>query len=204
MGCCIPTSEAQKQKATNCFSDSKDEANIDNCDFLKRLTHALKYYQSLDVSDVNKFVEFTNMYGKVLNDYIHCIHTHGNDLENIHNQLINDKNFGECRLDKCLLFKRHFDRDRRRNKHGTGEKETSNPKVIYYSELFDNIHHHLFHLYQTGMRTKKSDLKQNSNDVYDNEEKDEYECIDNEFENRRKIIENKRNKFGLKVNRFND
>eukprot|EP01084_Bolivina_argentea_P032433 60017_1 len=66
-----------KQKATHCFAESKHEPNIDNCDFLNRLTHALKYYQSLDVSDVNKFMEFKNMYGEALNDYIHCIHTHG-------------------------------------------------------------------------------------------------------------------------------
>eukprot|EP01084_Bolivina_argentea_P307569 531638_1 len=53
-----------KQKATNCFADSKDESNIHNCDYLNRLTHALKYYQFLDVRDGNKFVEFINMYGE--------------------------------------------------------------------------------------------------------------------------------------------
>eukprot|EP01084_Bolivina_argentea_P227117 383613_1 len=104
-----------KQKATNCFTESKDEAKIHNCDYLNRLTHALKYYQFLDVTDGNKFVEFINTYGEALNDYIHCLHTHANDLETIHNQLINDSDFGECSIHKCFIFKRHFNRDRRSN-----------------------------------------------------------------------------------------
>eukprot|EP01084_Bolivina_argentea_P066069 120427_1 len=85
-----------KQKATKCFVESKDEANIHNCDYLNRLIYGLKYYQLLDVTTGNTFVEFINIYDEALNDYIHCIHTHANDLEIIHSQLINDSDFGEC------------------------------------------------------------------------------------------------------------
>eukprot|EP01084_Bolivina_argentea_P006434 12224_1 len=101
-----------KEIKKNCFVKNKNKPIIQNCDYLNRLIHSLKYYTLLNVSnsksDADVFMEFIGVYGEALNDYHHFIDIHSDDLENIHNQLINDKNFGECRLDKCLLFKRHF------------------------------------------------------------------------------------------------
>eukprot|EP01084_Bolivina_argentea_P090105 162418_1 len=188
-----------KETKTNCFAANNGQVRIEKCDYLHRLIHGLKYYQLLNPS-TNKlgsdiFIEFINVYKNILNDYHHFINVHGEHLEDIHNQLINDKNFGDCLLDKCLLFRRQFDARRQK----AMDKQMVDDQIRFYGNLFENIHYHLFHLYQIGMRTKKSEIKENNND-----EKEEYECIDNEFKARRKLIESKRNKYDLKANTLND
>ncbi len=201
--------EIFKTITTNCFAESKEEAMIENCDHLNRLVHALKYYTLLNVSHSQLsrdiFTEFMNVYKNALNDYTHFICQHSHDLEAIHTQLMNDTHFGECLLDKCVLFDRHFSEDRNRIITRSNTQDSS-AMLHFYSDLFDNTHHFLFHLFHIGLRTKQSEMKMESTDENESksDEKDEYECIDREFAQRRKVIENKRSTHGLRINRYSD
>ena len=75
--------EIFKTIQTNCFSETKEEVRIANCDYLNRLVNALKYYTLLNVSNDELtegiFVEFINVYKQVLNDYTHLVNTHSGD-----------------------------------------------------------------------------------------------------------------------------
>ncbi len=88
--------ETVKSYTTNCFSkNNNDEVTIQNCDYLNRLVNGLKYYtlitKSKNGSSNDIFMDFINVYPKLIDDYTHFIDTHGIDLERIHNQLINHK-----------------------------------------------------------------------------------------------------------------
>eukprot|EP01084_Bolivina_argentea_P281611 481853_1 len=147
MGCCNSNSDTNKMESfdlnqfkshgTNCFGKNHKDPPIQNCDYLNRLINGLKYY-TLTTKNENGlsndiFMNFIQVYDQVINDYHHFINVHDNDLEIIHNQLVNDKNWGECLLDKCLLFKRHFNRNRRTNElYNSDEKEALDAKVIFY------------------------------------------------------------------------
>eukprot|EP01084_Bolivina_argentea_P307572 531644_1 len=182
----------------HCFKTNHKPPLIKNCHYLNRLIHGLKYYTSLSIANNEIFMNFIDKYPTLLNDYTHLIDTHGNDLEHIYNQLIQDKDFGDCSIDKCIPFKTHFDQNRHAIVHS---KQQPNPKTHFYVDLFNNTHHFLFHLFHIGMRTTNTAIKRQE---AQSDEKNEYKCVDYVFAERRKIIENKRNKHHLKINRYSD
>lgn len=183
---------------------------IQRCDRLNRLIHALKYYHLSNISNesVNDgvFVDFcVDIYEEALNDWTHFIDHHSDQLQHINEQLINDENFGECNIKKCAVFKRHHDQRRMHLVNNDREKLDGIGKNVFFGELFDNIHHYLFHLYQTGMRAKMHIASHDEVKDDDGDRKhDEYKCIDHEFARKRKEIATKSNEMGVQMNRFSD
>ncbi len=81
---------------------------------------ALKYYQLLNIQrnqdNIKTFTHFiNNIYKKqIINDYIHVLDQHSDDLENIHNQLLNDNHYSDiCKVSDCSIIDRHYNTKRR-------------------------------------------------------------------------------------------
>ena len=190
--------------------------SIQDCSHLYKMLHALKYYTllNLDNNPSNHYIFMNfceNVYKNILHDYQHIITVHSNQLEQIHAQIIVNRNFDDCDHSKCVLFKRYYDNSRRRTQTKQSsdvedEKKIDDKKLLFYSEIFDNIHHWLFHLYQVGMRTTQSvingDIKQNDDNEDINYADDSY--IDQEFSRIKKHIDEQRKTLKVGRDRFGD
>ncbi len=196
-----------KLNGTECFSKSGDEIIIKDCDYINRLIHGLKYYQLLQIANnrLNDdiFADFSieRYRNQMITDWIHFISVHSNDLDDINAELVNDANFGECSMENCVLFERYYNERGRRLMDNKNKTETGDPILLFYSDLYDNMHHYLYHLYDIGLRIKHDDDDET-------ETEDEIKCvdewIDTEFNVKQKIIATKKEKIGLKIDRFND
>eukprot|EP01084_Bolivina_argentea_P054404 99778_1 len=82
-------------QSSKCFGNK--EVNIRNCDHIVRLLECMMYYMSLNINVVECKEEFTsfcvNNYRELLNDWIHLISNHANQIEDISHQLITKYNF---------------------------------------------------------------------------------------------------------------
>ena len=180
---------------------------IDECDQLQRILYGLKYYAFLKLDEIASnndiFLSFCEIvYKQLINDYQHIISHHSDDLEKINTQIINDKNFGDCNHLKCISFRRYYNDSRRRSNENNADyddDEKTDRKLLFYQEIFDNIHHWLFHLFHVGLRTKKKDLVENDDDDDDDDMKDSNEYIDIQFKRIRNNIQTKRNKLNLDI-----
>lgn len=90
--------------------------SVKKCRQLQRIIECLKFYQSLDImhsdDDKNKMMHFfKNKYKSTLNDYIHIVTEHSDDLECIFNLIISDYNLNCCNFIGCSMLRRHH-RDR--------------------------------------------------------------------------------------------
>jgi len=78
-------------------------------------------------------------------------------------------------------------------------------KVLFYRQLFDGIHHWLYHLFDVGMRIRQSEINNdndNDQDDYLDDNKDNNEYIDLQFKRIKKNISIARNRLKFDVNRF--
>eukprot|EP01084_Bolivina_argentea_P132638 234078_1 len=192
-----------KSISNKCFGYNQD-VSINECDHLHRILHGLKYYSLLKLDENPSrrdiFAEFCDIvYPELLNDYSHVICKHSTQLETIYDQLITDDNFGECVSSKCILFKRYYDNSRRQSSNK--KKKTEWERSLFYGEIFDNIHQWLFHLFETGMRTRTKHID-NEFDAMKDDEKTAY--IDKQFQQKRQDIVSKREKLSMNSDRFNN
>eukprot|EP01084_Bolivina_argentea_P272972 464889_1 len=162
------------------------------CEHLNRLLQTETFYQTLDIvnnsSDKHKFIKY--VYGEktqktLLNDFIHILTAH-TDISDITRHLTT-----KCNFQNCVLLQRHF-RDRSKNIKSEYYKneEMSNEEWLFYLDIMDSFHCHIYHIYDIGMRinlNNTDDIKQN-----DENKTDHTYCIDHEFEKKQKIINNKR------------
>eukprot|EP01083_Nonionella_stella_P154321 497117_1 len=136
------------------------------CISMKRLAVALKHYSTLNImensDDQEVFRRFMlETYHEVIDDYIHFQKYHGNELEQICDDLINIHKFVECDIERCVFTSRHYQNDR------MDQTEMQHMHVLdshlnFYKDLMDTLHFHLFHCFDTGLRCKKDsgDAKQ--------------------------------------------
>ena len=203
----------QKQPSLNASSsDNIKQNDYLQCDYLKRILNGLKYYYSLKL-DTNSstndiFTDFCiNIYPQMLDDYTHIITTHSDDLDYIHQQLITNDNFNQCDYSECVLFKRYYDNSRRQSTTTNSAESDDDERIIFYREIFDNIHYWLFHLYDAGMRTKKQNINVDDELKEDFDEmEDEHKImyIDRQFSRMRDNIMQQREKLNINIDRFND
>ena len=199
--------------------DNNYTINVNDCDYLQRMLHGLKYYDLLNldaISDADIFINFCiNVYPQILNDYQHIISTHSDHLEEIHEQLIRGKAFGRCDHQTCVVFKLYTryseGRDyRRHRKIGSSEEEKIDEKVLFFCDLFDSMHHWLFHIFDAGMRAKKAVIdgllvmadESHLDDQYDTEFKKIKQFVTNkrkQFEVSNEVLGNDNNKFKLQI-----
>eukprot|EP01084_Bolivina_argentea_P010908 20359_1 len=142
----------QKQQKCNKSNDRK--GIIANCSHLFRIAYSLKHYQTLSSSN-DKFMQFiSNKYKMCLDDYIHLICVHSDDLNQITKDLMVKYNVNPCNhIDKCQCTYRHY-RDRCKK-----NDNYINDKYNFYIEIFDSIHFYLFHLEDVGFRVVLNKIK---------------------------------------------
>eukprot|EP01084_Bolivina_argentea_P034201 63302_1 len=102
------------EESCKCFGNDESETGviIENCSGCYRLICALKYRLTLTNEEFNEFC--INVYKNALNDHIHFMTVHSNQIEKIHKTLIhNNNNVLECTLSKCNVFVRHYQNTRR-------------------------------------------------------------------------------------------
>eukprot|EP01084_Bolivina_argentea_P234777 395229_1 len=133
-----------------------------NCDYVNRLLQALKYYQSSDVvnnsnhsEDLVKFCQIEYPY--LLNDYIHLVTQHIDDLENITHQIKKTNSIRPCGTD-CVMLQRHYNRRRVGYKKKINIANTIDSIANFYTETFDSMHMYLIHLYDLGWRQQNNSI----------------------------------------------
>eukprot|EP01083_Nonionella_stella_P079704 218807_1 len=124
------------------------EKFIENCGFLKRLITAIVQYKQLQRQNESSEAFFdSNVCAHVLDDYIHLVRTHDDQMQEIYSELMRDEsaNVLKCKDKKCRIRNRRNMRlrdDRKARRKGTG----------FYLQLFDTIHCYLLHLFDSGLR----------------------------------------------------
>ena len=148
-----------KQKQRGCKGTIKD------CQCLKRIIYALKYYHNLNIinkqSDRDKLVELgMDIYQELLDDYIHIVLRHNDSLEEIFNFMIQSFNMKTCDLFGCSAATRHH-RDRRKDhrKSSNDDDHQFDEEFMFFRDTMDGIHCYLHHLYDIGYRIKKEQIE---------------------------------------------
>ena len=133
-----------EQTISSC--DNKDD--YQKCPSIPRLSTALQYYQHLDITNnedhQNIFKHFmTDVYPNYLNDHIHFVSTHAHQIEDIHNDFINNRGFKKCTITNCVFTSRHHRLQNDENRH-----EDPN----FFKQSMDSLHHYIFHIFDSGLR----------------------------------------------------
>ena len=112
---------------------------IEACDALKRLVTALLYYHKFDLikneNDQNIFSDFImNIYPNLINDYIHLIDHHSNQMQQITESLKKkERNVFECDIKTCKYTTRHRKTQYlHQNKHDGDSKSNENDKLLNF------------------------------------------------------------------------
>eukprot|EP01083_Nonionella_stella_P015938 44583_1 len=175
------------------FKENKQQCSankplIDNCFFVKRLVVGLSFYDTLDISnhhkDEDKLIAFCKSTHKsILNDYIHLMTEHSNDLIEIHESCAKRFNASNCNGSRqCALAVRHQSNRSRK------KQNTVHSSYNFYVDIYDSIHFNIIHLYPSGMRIKPNDVKPLLTNANMNASND---CFDVEFSQLQQLIKQK-------------
>eukprot|EP01084_Bolivina_argentea_P269892 458814_1 len=169
------------------------------CECFRRVDAGLKYYQSLNLDaethQQNMMEYFNEKYKHFLDDYIHILLKHNDEIGYIYNTIIsNQKQNNICDLAKCSSAKRHY---RDRTTENKNDKSVDN-NILFHRDTLDSAHCYFTHLYDFGLRSAPKNI-QNSNEdpLFEKMKK-----IINEKSKQLKPIHRKRyekNKFSLNV-----
>eukprot|EP01084_Bolivina_argentea_P132446 233729_1 len=175
-----------------------DESKI--CSSVNYVLNTLKYYYKLDVvnsqDDRDKLVKYcTTSHEYFLDDYIHLIKDHSNDIDEIRQY---DDN--ECNIRNCLLLKRQY---RYRHEFSTQNQTLqivlNDKRFTFWMDIMDGMHCYLYHLYDIGLRVKITSEPA----VFNNNE-----CIDKTFAQIYKVVNEKQKELkninGFDENRINN
>eukprot|EP01084_Bolivina_argentea_P271770 462515_1 len=194
----------ESNDVNECKCDSKRGNLIDNCFKLKRILSVLNYYSSLDMTNTNQQEIFSNVitetYSDLLNDYIHLINEHNNDLHEIQLELISKKQYVECDITNCNLTTRHNCR-----RYSQKIYEIKNANILdrsfnFYVETMDGLHFYIFHLFDCGLRILHDEYATNEeiNDQY----LDASFCQMNKIISQKKSITKSFDRFETDKNKF--
>eukprot|EP01084_Bolivina_argentea_P072083 130917_1 len=192
------------------FSNKEEICNgYSNCCYIKRIMTALSYYNDLSVNTPDGFIEFCDKYydKQYLEDYIHFICVHKNDINSI-KKLHSDSCLN---VNGCVCTGRHF-RDKS-SRHDDAKNESDALCI----DIFDSIHFYIHHMEECGLRISiNKDYIRNENDIKDNMHdikhiRDErVALIQQEIENRAKkcglykrLNDTKNSKFNIMHNNYN-
>ena len=172
---------------SKCVISEKD--HISNCDYLKRLAHALNQYdlycrKKIEKEEFMKFCQET--YTDFLDDYCHFMGHHNYHLIQIKHELESEYALQPCIVSDCKIVDRHY---RSRDTKDNNEEE----EYLHFIETFDRLHHHIWHLFEMGLRVDKSDIIESRGD-----DKFQNAMFDEVFKNTKQRIYERRQKFGSK------
>ncbi len=206
-----------------CFG-SNGSVVISDCDHLQRLVHGLKYYEKLASSNHPEkgriFSEFiASVYGDdlVVNDWVHFMTTHQDQIEEIHDALTSwDAPYGGVCSQKgaasCSLFRRHYGGDRRGKHIGSSsddDDEGEGVRTVFYGELFDRIHHFLYHLFDAAMRTRRETVdglkaEDEGMDIDEDSKGGGHGFVDGLFAAKRRALSERREKLKAVTDRYDE
>eukprot|EP01083_Nonionella_stella_P180108 641351_1 len=138
-----------------CDANASDSSK---CISMKRLAVALKHYSALNIIENSDGQEvfrrfMLETYHAVIDDYIHFLDYHGNELEQICEDLMNIHKFVECDIERCAFTSRHYQSGQTEKQH----MDELDPYLNFYKNLMDTLHFHLFHCFDAGLRCKRDD-----------------------------------------------
>lgn len=157
--------ESNDCKINELNDNIKHNNSIENCDCMKRIAMGLKYYQFVcdKTIESEQFINFCQeIYCNLLDDYCHFIKHHQQQLNQIKIELETKCSLKECNINECIMMERHY-----RTERGHRErKDVEDATYSFYSDVFDTIHHQIFHIDRLGLRFhKKDDDNQEIKDV---------------------------------------
>ncbi len=129
-----------------------------DCSCVRRIQILLQLYndnmnksQSQFINIINKSINDKYKIDDILNDYIHIIHTHSDNLEEICNKF----NI-HCKLDNCNGLRRN-----RRNDINESNKKNNHNEIgiddMVMIDILDQIHSYLLHSFDTGYKLTKDE-----------------------------------------------
>lgn len=115
--------------------------------FLNRLSIALSYYSTLDITnspkDVDSFIQFvTTIYHHLIDDYIHMVKIHGHQIKDIKDTLLDQDSFNVFDIKQCLFTARHHRVDIEKQ----NEDIKDNGTFDAYKDVMDSLHYFIFHV----------------------------------------------------------
>lgn len=110
--------------------DHLDITGIKSCQALLRLINELLRCQNINPTDIHEFsIDATCQ--RVLNDYIHLVTEHKQDLESIREELATTHTLPNCFANNCRQARRHYEED--------------DHALDLYTEIMDSLHNYLLH-----------------------------------------------------------
>lgn len=176
---------------------------ISNCACLQRICITLK--DQNDEVNKNKLAQFCKEnYTNYLDDMIHFMKEHAtNDqLLQIKRELNGQYGSTKCELNSCSKLTRHYGRRRQEYKNSNIEEKRQDI-VDFYSDCFDQIHHHIYHLFALGLRFDFDDIKIEDN-KNDQSETIDFLCIDKTYQKKRELIKLRQKQIGLNIERYHN
>ena len=170
-----------------------------NCYQILRMISSLIFYSTIDPinneTHKEEFMKYCNdVYPEILNDYIHIMDHHQNDISGISQTIKRDiQLMNECDVQNCMALRRHYrNRDNSLlNKPEQNEvsQDSMDFDLIFFIELLDCIHCFWYHSYHLGIRINTDDIK------YENESKTEgKQYFDQQFAIRSQLIKENKTK----------
>ena len=131
---------------------------IKQCTITKRVTHALNFYQKLNMeSDDHKHQLITfckESYTQILNDWTHFLARHNDPikLEQLFDEIMSGKELNQCSSHKCLSMNRHL-----RDRNIDDCKQDNDNEYAFYQDLLDGIHCYIYHIWDMGLRIRSTE-----------------------------------------------
>eukprot|EP01084_Bolivina_argentea_P079427 144087_1 len=194
----------------NIFNNESTECKISEtneiihcCSYLQRIAMGLKYYDTIckdytlvqsvmTKSLVNQF--YMETYRDFLDDFCHFLKHHNvaDQLIKIEKELKNKYKFKTCNILNCTTLTRHY----RENQNvdsivSSDDGNITNAKFNFYSNCYDRLHHHIFHILRMGLKLQS--IKTSHSDLQDYDSK----CFDEVFNKQMNEIKKYRHKFDI-------
>ena len=150
---------------SHCNPHSDDIPITKYCSHSLRICAAMRYFHVLRTSTTlneeekrELFVQFNqNIYRSLLDDTIHFVKKHENDIERIHREWTEIYGLPKCSVTECVQTARHYERGTRERKRECNNKKEDAVYNVYENEM-DRIHFYIFHLFDVGMRVNTMSL----------------------------------------------
>ena len=139
---------------------------------------------------------------------------HSHQIEDLHDELMSKRSaFGGCKEGiSCALFRRHYGGDRRGNPIGSSsgdDDEGEGVRTVFYGELFDRIHHFLYHLFDAAMRTRRETVdglkaEDEGMDIDEDSKGGGHGFVDGLFAAKRRALSERREKLKAVTDRYDE
>ena len=146
-----------------------DRCQLHKCIHLVRVLEVMKHQQQVLMhADESALMEYCASNKSLLDDWTHVIMQHSTELDEIFYEVIPKHDVVDaCPMgDQCPMSKRHL-RDRKKDVDKHGFENRDEYELIFYTDLLDQMHCYLYHLWDYGFRSRKHEHDHGQNTVID-------------------------------------